>query len=316
MWPKSRAFQPNMAYSVAVLFLNFNRPRHTEGVLNRLRELQPARLYLHCDGPRSTHPDDVDMVAEVRALLETRIDWPCEVKTLFRPVNLGLRDGVSDAINWFFQQETEGVILEDDCVPDLSFFRFCQEMLELYRHDEQIMHIGGSNLAQNYTMQLPGSYVFTRFSFVWGWATWRRAWTNMSLSLEGLEEFKQSEFKKQFVVNGASRTYMQDKFEVTRQQRNHSWAYAWFYSILKNNGLCIVPTVNLVQNVGVGERTSTNTTEANKNARLVAGRLDFPLIHPLNRSIDPYLEQQFFYTSQKKRLRLLLWWVLKKAGLR
>ncbi len=305
-----------MPYSVPVLFLNFNRPLHTQGVLERLRMLQPARLYVHCDGPRASHPSDAKNVADVRAILATQIDWPCELKTLFRTVNLGLREGVFDAINWFFQQETEGIILEDDCVPDPSFFRFCQGMLEQYRHDEQIMHIGGSNLAQKFTMHLPESYVFSKFSFVWGWATWRRAWEKMSPSLDGLNEFEETKFSKQFVVNKLSRDYMLDKFQDTRQRKNNSWAYAWFYSILKNNGLCIVPKMNLVQNVGVGERTSTNTTGSNESARLQAGELDWPLIHPIRRAPDPYLEQQFFYTSQKKRLRLLLWWALKKAGLK
>lgn len=305
-----------MPYSVPVLFLNFNRPRHTQGVLERLRILQPDRLYVHCDGPRNHHPSDAQHVAEVRAILATQIDWPCEVKTLFRTVNLGLREGVSDAINWFFQQETEGIILEDDCVPDLSFFRFCREMLEQYRHDEQIMHIGGSNLAQKLTMHLPESYVFSKFSFVWGWATWRRAWQTMSISLDELDVFAGSKVFKQFVSNSLARSYMLDKFQDTRQRKNNSWAYAWFYSILKNNGLCIVPKINLVQNVGVGERTSTNTTGSNKSAMLEAGQLDWPLIHPVRRIPDRYLEQHFFYTSQKKRLRLLLWWALKKVGLR
>lgn len=305
-----------MSYSVPVLFLNFNRPGHTQGVLDRLRVLQPQRVYIHCDGPRAHHPSDAQNVAEVRHILETGIDWPCEVKTLFRPVNFGLREGVFDAINWFFQQEPEGIILEDDCVPDLSFFRFCREMLELYRHDEQVMHIGGSNLAQQFTRNLTGSYVFSKFSFVWGWATWRSAWQKMSLSLEGLDEFSGSEFEKQFVVNKVSRDYMLDKFQATRQRKNNSWAYAWFYSILKNNGLCIVPKINLIQNVGVGERTSTNTTGSNKSARLQAGQLDWPLIHPVDQLPVPLLEQQFFYTSQKKRHRLWLWWALKKAGIK
>lgn len=305
-----------MPYSVPVLFLTFNRPLHTKAVLDRLRILQPDRLYVHCDGPRAQREDDIKNVHAVRSIIENEIDWHCEVQTLFRPVNLGLRAGVFDAINWFFKQEPEGIILEDDCVPDASFFQFCQEMLELYRNDEQIMHIGGSNLAQRFTENQPGSYVFSKFSFVWGWASWRRAWEKMSVNLDGLESFAHSQIMKQFVPNSLARFYMLDKFRQTQQQKNNSWAYAWFYSILKNNGLCIVPKKNLVQNVGVGERTSTNTTTPNKTARLQASALEWPLIHPVSRMTNPALELQFFYTSQKKCFRLILWSALKKLNLR
>lgn len=305
-----------MAYTVPVLFLTFNRPQHTLAVLQHLRELEPAVLYVHCDGPRAEHADDISKVAAVRTMIEQQIDWPCKVHTLFRSVNLGLRAGVYDAINWFFTQETEGIILEDDCVPDPTFFRFCQEMLTQYRDDPQIMHIGGSNLAQKFTSQRIESYVFSRFSFVWGWATWRRAWEKMSLTLDGLEDFSKTKKYKQFVVNSLARIYMLDKFYHTKERKNNSWAYAWFYSILKNNGLCIVPCKNLVQNVGVGESSATNTTSANEDARIRANHLDWPLIHPLQRTPEASLEQQFFYTSQKKRLRLLLWYALKKVNLR
>ncbi len=123
-------------------------------------------------------------------------------------------------------------------------------------------------------------------------------------------------FFKQFVSSRLSRYYMLDKFQVTKQRKNNSWAYAWFYSILKNNGLCIVPHKNLVQNVGVGERSATNTTTPNKNAMLRANQLDWPIVHPFQKTPNPALEQLFFYTSQKKRPRLLLWWALKKLNIR
>ena len=118
-----------MPYDVPVLFLTFNRPQHTLVVLERLRILQPGRIYIHCDGPRRHHKDDEKNVTAVRAVIEKQIDWPCEIQTLYRTTNMGLRDGVFDAINWFFKHEPEGIIVEDDCVPDLSFFRFCQMML-------------------------------------------------------------------------------------------------------------------------------------------------------------------------------------------
>ncbi len=302
--------------NVPILFLVFNRPVQTKASLERIREAQPSVLYVHCDGPRAHKAGENILVSQVRMLIQTEIDWNCKVVTLYRENNLGLREGVFDAINWFFKQEPEGIILEDDCVPDLTFFRFCEELLERYRNDEQVMHIGGSNLAEKYTSTKTESYVFSRFSFVWGWATWRRAWEKMTLNLEGLDDFEKRSAFKQFMSNSFARSYMLDKFRHTQQRKNNSWAYAWFYSILKNKGLCIVPIKNLIQNVGVGEPSATNTTTSNKDAMLRASRLDWPLLHPVDRTPDPALEQHFFYTSQKKRHRLLIWWALKQMKLR
>lgn len=298
--------------TVPVLFLVFNRPGHTRATLGRLREVKPPRLYVHCDGPRPEVANDAEKVKSVRALIEQEIDWPCDVFTLFRDENMGLRKGVYGAISWFFEAEEKGIVLEDDCVPDPSFFPFCAELLDRYSHDEQIMHIGGSNLVAAVTEHLQESYVFSRFSFVWGWAGWRRAWTKMSPALDGLEDFDLG----RYIPGKMSQAYMKDKFEATRGGRNNSWAYAWFYSIIKNNGICIVPKVNLVQNTGVGEEGATNTTGRNAAARLAAQSVSFPLQHPAGKKIDVKLEQRFFFATQKRQVRLWLWYLLHWLGLR
>ncbi len=298
-----------------VLFLVFNRPEQTRSVLDRIRVVQPPRLYIHCDGPRTDHPDDAVKVAQVRAILEQEIDWACRVQTLYRDSNFGLRAGVFDALNWFFIAEPQGIILEDDCVPDLSLFPYCETLLEHYATDSQIMHIGCSNLAEFFCKDQHSSYIFSRFSFVWGWASWRRAWQQMSLELEGLSDFEQSKTIENLIDDPLAQAYMLDKFQVTQRHENKSWAYSWFYSILNNNGLCIVPKVNLVQNVGVGMEDATNTTGRNIEARRMAKSLQLPLVHPDKRQPDIFLEQHFFYTSQKTRFRLWLWTWRKKLGL-
>ena len=305
-----------MRCQVPVLFLVFNRPRHTQVVLERIRQARPPKIYIHCDGARAQVPGETEKVAEVRAILEKGIDWDCDMKTLYRTENKGLREGVFDALNWFFKNEPCGIVLEDDCVPDLSFFPFCEQLLQHYADDPQIMHIGCSNLAEEQTIGLEESYVFSRFSFVWGWAGWRRAWEKMSLGLNGLTEFERSGKINQLVANPKAQAYMLDKFHATQDRKNNSWAYAWFYSILKNNGLCIVPKVNLVQNVGVGEEGATNTTGRNERARRGTNSIQFPLVHPQKRQPNPHLEQQFFYLTQKSKLRLWIWHFLKAIGLR
>ncbi|MBK7938528.1 MAG: hypothetical protein IPJ82_16235 [Lewinellaceae bacterium] len=134
-----------MRCQVPVLFLVFNRPHHTRAALERIRQVQPFKMYVHSDAARTTAAGEAGKVAEVRAIIEEKTDWPCEIKTLYRTENQGLRAGVFGALNWFFEQEPYGIVLEDDCMPDPTFFRFCSELLERHAGDEQIMHIGCSN---------------------------------------------------------------------------------------------------------------------------------------------------------------------------
>ncbi len=298
-----------------ILLLLFNRPSHTAAVLNCLRQVRPTQLFVHCDGPRGHVPNEAAKVAEVRAEL-SKIDWPCEIHTLFREENAGLRIGVSGALNWFFEAVEQGIVVEDDCLPDVSFFPFCETLLERYAQEERVMHIGGSNLAEASTKALNTSYFFAQFSFVWGWATWRRAWKKMSISLDGFEDYVQENRIQNLIPNPMAQAYMLEKFRATKARENNSWAYAWAYSILKNNGLSIVPRVNLVQNIGIGDAEATHTKKDDLKARLRASGMDFPLSHPKDLERPANLDQALFYASQKSRIRLTLWFLLQKLGLR
>ncbi|MBU6342354.1 MAG: nucleotide-diphospho-sugar transferase [Bacteroidetes bacterium] len=296
-----------MPSQVPVLFLVFNRPDHTRQSLARIRQAKPPVLYVHCDGPRADRKGELEKVAKVQEIIAEMVDWDCRLHTFYRKENKGLRNGVFEAISWFFEHEPMGIILEDDCLPDPSFFPFCAELLEYYKDDPEIMHIGGSNLAEDFTQSYPASYIFSKFSFVWGWASWARAWERMSFEFSGLPDFPTPDLRA---------VYMKQKFEVTQQGRNNSWAYAWFYTILNFNGWCIVSKTNLIQNTGVGDRNATNTRGTNQDAKRPAGNMKFPLIHPEQKALVPSFEKKFFYTSQKKRRRLLLWYLLTKIGLR
>ncbi|MBC7774843.1 MAG: nucleotide-diphospho-sugar transferase [Phycisphaerae bacterium] len=298
-----------------ILLLLFNRPKHTEAVLERLREVQPTQVFVHCDGPRDGVEGEAEKVAAIRAQIE-KIDWPCEVRTLFREQNAGLRAGVYGALNWFFEAVEQGIIIEDDCLPDLSFFPFCEAMLEQYAHEEQVMHIGGSNVAERLTQSLPTSYFFSQFSFVWGWASWRSAWAKMSLDLEGFEDFVRENGIKSLTTEPMAGAYMLEKFRATKARENNSWAYAWAYSVLKQKGLSIVPRINLVQNTGIGEAEATHTKESDNKAKIRASRLAFPLIHPTQVERPKGLDKEIFYASQKSRIRLTLWFLLQKFGFR
>jgi hypothetical protein len=291
--------------------LFFNRPDHAAAVMSRVREARPPRVYAHVDGPRQGRDDD-KLNTEACHMLVRGIDWPCEVHMLFREQNMGLREGVGDALNWFFSREEYGIVLEDDCLPDSSFFPYCEELLLRYRNDERIMHITGSNVAEKHTAHLGESYFFSRFSLVWGWA----AWEKMSPALEGLGEFDEAGCIRALIPGHMAQTYMTDKFRVTSRKENNSWAYAWFYSILKNDGLCIIPKINLIENVGVGDIDATNTRARLRHQLVRAGSMPSPLHHPSTTDVDNELERQIFYHTQKQKWRLFIWYILRLTGLR
>ncbi len=299
-----------MLSDLPVLLLTFNRPAPTRAVLARIREAGIRRLYVHSDAARPHVPGEAEKVAEVRALFDA-LPADMAVQRLFREKNYGLRDGLYGAISWFFEREEYGMILEDDCVPDPTAFRFCAELLAHYRYDERMMHIGCSNLLASQTASLMQSYVFTQFAFVWGWASWRRAWQKMSLDLDGLERFATSSQFTTLTHDRQAQAYLLDKFQVTQRRENNSWAYAWVYSIMRHGGLCLVPTVNAVQNVGIGSAEATNTTGSNDLAGQPASPVLFPLIHPTVIEADRRMDTQFFYATQKRRFRLRLWSLIR-----
>lgn len=298
---------------VPVLILVFNRPETTVRLMEVLQKVRPRRLYVHADGPRASRNGELERVEATKEVVRSMVDWPCEVQTLFRETNAGLREGVYGALNWFFEAEEFGIILEDDCIPDLSFFPYCEELLLRYRWDEMVMHISASNLAEDWTRPKPVDYHWTHFSLVWGWASWRRAWRKMDIGLSALDQFAGMD---SFLDSRWAGAYMMDKFETTRARRNQSWAYAWFFSILLQRGYCILPSVNLVQNVGVGDLQATHTTKKNASAGRKAGSLSFPLRHPGQRRVQPELEMRLFYATQKSKFRLWIWYLLRLLGRR
>jgi hypothetical protein len=239
-----------------VLFLIFNRPETTARVFNEIRASQPRRLYVAADGPRANVEGDAERCEHSRAIALT-VDWPCEVSTLFRDENMGCRRAVSSAIRWFFDREPEGIILEDDCLPDSSFFSFCETLLKHYRNDSRILHIGGNNF-QNGKVRGEGSYYFSRYNHVWGWASWRRAWDLFDSGIRTFPDFLNSEDFRLVFPRADTRAYWAHQFGALRRGEIDTWDYYWAYVIWQSNGLCIVPNRNLVSNIGY-QSMSTHT---------------------------------------------------------
>lgn len=250
-----------------VLFLIFNRPESTRLVFDEIRKAQPKKLFISADGPRKEKDGEDALCSRVRDIIK-QVDWDCEVYTLFRDENLGLKGAITSGINWFFEQVDEGIILEDDCLPGKSFFPFCQEMLEKYREDTRIMAVNSNNF-QNGHKRGDASYFFSRIIKVWGWATWKRAWRHMDITLKTFPDFKENRVIDDLFHDEISRTFWMNKIEAVYNGGN-SWAFAWIYAILSQGGLCVNPQVNLVSNIGFG----TDAVHAhNKNSIFARARI-------------------------------------------
>lgn len=250
-------------FDVPVLFLIFNRLDTTKEVFEAIREIKPAKLYIAGDGPRILREKEVKDVTEIRNYVLSRIDWPCEVSTLFRDENLGCKKAVSSAITWFFNLEEEGIILEDDCLPNQSFFPYCKILLEKYRYDERVRHITGTNVKVRENIG-DGSYYFSNFTHVWGWASWRRVWKDYDCELDLLDRFITLKLLPEIYNNKWVNNQLTANFTAIANGRIDTWDYQYLFLNFWNNGLTIFPNVNLIKNIGFGEG-ATHTTNAISN---------------------------------------------------
>lgn len=227
----------------AVLFLAFNRPEATNRVLGAIRRARPPRLYVAADGARMDRPGEVEKINAVRRCIMSGIDWECEVKTLFRETNLGCKYAVSGAVTWFFENEDQGIILEDDCLPSQSFFWFCEHLLMRYRADRRVGHISGYN---HFPFRVQTSdYFFSLIPGIWGWATWADRWRDYDVEMENYPSYPN--FVNRF-SNRAHAKYWVDVF--SRISDIDTWDYQWAYTLLSNGYLAIRPSSNLVTNIG------------------------------------------------------------------
>ncbi|BAW97785.1 methyltransferase FkbM (plasmid) [[Synechococcus] sp. NIES-970] len=261
-----------------VAFLVFNRPDTTQQVFNSICQAKPPKLLVVADGPRETHPDDAAKCAAVRAIIDT-VDWDCEVLTNYSDINLGCKNRVSSGLDWVFKEVEEAIILEDDCLPDQSFFPFCEELLEKYRDTEKIMAISGDNF-QFSKKRTEYSYYFSIYNHCWGWATWRRAWQHYDVSMKQWGQINQIEFLNKNFLNFWAAKYWQNKFNQTYLDKINTWDYQWTFTCWQKNGLTILPEVNLVKNIGFDSSGTHTTSKFNLYANLETTPISFPLKHP------------------------------------
>ena len=262
----------------AVLFVIFNRPGTTQKVFEAIRAAKPKRLYLAADGPRPGVPGDALLCKQTREIV-AKIDWDCEVKTLFRDENKGCKNGVSAAINWFFSNEEEGIILEDDCLPANSFFKFCDTLLEKYRHDTRVRHITGCNL-QFGKKWGQSTYYFSNRTHVWGWASWRMVWDDYDLSLEKYDSAEIGKQMKNIYDDDLVAESWANIFNEVKAGKINSWAYPLDFANFFNNGLVIIPNENLISNIGFSANATNTLNENNVYANIPLTEID-EISHPV-----------------------------------
>ncbi|MEI7737021.1 MAG: hypothetical protein WCI49_16240, partial [Ferruginibacter sp.] len=260
-----------MAFETPILFLVFNRPDTTAQVFAQLRTIQPKYLYVAADGPRSAKEGEDELCTETRSIA-TNIDWDCELKTLFREQNHGCGKAVSEAITWFFEQVEEGIILEDDCLPEISFFKYCEVLLNRYKNEDDILHISGNNF-QFGKKRGDGDYYFSILGFIWGWATWRRAWALYQFDLSKAAEIDHLKYQRAFGNHIEFIEYYSSIFEMMKNNAIDTWDYQWLHAIILNNAFAVCPEINLVENIGFGSQATHTKEKAEWNEKNISFQL-------------------------------------------
>ena len=244
-------------YDIPILFIIFNRKEIALTSFDKIKKIQPRKIYIASDGPRDFVLDEFDVVNNVRQTILEQIDWNCEIKTLFQKKNLGCSLGVYSAITWLFENEEFGIILEDDCIVSNSFFSYMEYLLKKYKDENRVGMIAGHNQLGVYKSSY--SYIFSKYKACWGWATWKRAWENMDLRML----WRETENKDSVLLNmgykGKDYRYWKYRLHLIDIHAVSAWDWQWYFSLAKNNQLCIFPQKNLVSNVGFG-KNATHTS--------------------------------------------------------
>ena len=304
---------PPPTRSAVALFL-YRRPDTSARVLDAIREARPSRLLVVANAPREDVEGEAEVCEKTRALVET-VDWDCELSTDFATEHLPQTERIESGIDWVFEQCEEAILLEDDCVPDPTFFRFCDELLDRYRGQERVMSISGNNF-QFFTPASEDSYYFSRYPHIWGWATWRRAWSQHDRAMSTWPELRDGHWLTEFFDDAGDISFWSHVFETTYRDRD-AWDRAWLFSCWVRGGLHAIPNANLVSNIGFrDDATNTTPLQGLLLADLPTEPMSFPLRHPhevrRNEGADTYTDRLLYggnvsrMLGRVRRMRRLL----------
>jgi hypothetical protein len=296
---------------IPVVLIVFNRPQTTRQVFERISRARPKTLFLVADGPRPGKSDDAVGCKEVREMVQS-VNWDCDVHCDFSDENLGTKMRISSGLGRVFSEVDRAIILEDDCVPDVSFFPYCETLLKIFEDDPRIMMICGIN-HQGSDVPIPYSYYFSRYMLCWGWATWARAWKHYDGDMSLWPLARDQKLLEGLFENRISARYWAKRFQMTYEGKLNSWSYPWTLSCWLQNGLSILPSKNLVSNIGFGSQATNTFGKRNRLANLPVSQMQFPLIHPpyVQRYMpaDLYIERIIY---RDKLLTPVKRWIKKK----
>lgn len=286
-----------------VLFIVFNRPETTRKVFERIRQIKPKKFFIAADGPRKEKHEDIGKCEEVKRIV-SQIDWDCELYTLFRKENLGCGRGPFEAINWFFEHVEQGIILEDDCFPSLSFFKYAEELLCKYKDNTKVWHIAGNSFYTNEEFQ--SSYYFSCYGHIWGWATWRRAWQHYDFDLRNIDRaILESRIDVTFLTREEKYYWLKHYDYVINLSEKDFWDYQWSITLWYNNALSIIPTKNLISNLGFGEN-ATHTFDKNSWLAALKSYDLWNIIHNdrvvQNKRADLFTSKKIFGIQTRKEI--------------
>jgi len=276
----------NENFKQPVLFCIFNRPELTARVFESIRLRKPKTLFIASDGPRNLNPED-DAKVEAARQIVSKVDWDCDLQTRFLSKNLGCKMAMSSAISWAFEKTEQLIILEDDCLPSSSFFDYCDSLLTRYRDEEDVMMISGNNFQP--APRSDASYYFSRWTHIWGWATWKRAWQHFDVDVS---KQLRSVFK-----NPTEYAYWSRTLDSQFAGNIDTWDFPWAYAVWANNGISILPERNLVTNIGFGDDATHTKNPESKLAGIPAcemGQLLHPIKIKVNEEADRYTWKTIF----------------------
>ncbi|KAA6232075.1 glycosyltransferase family 2 protein [Chlorobium phaeovibrioides] len=287
-----------------VLFLTYKRFRTAEPVFEAIRQAKPPRLYFASNAPNPANEGEDQLVQKVRNLLKL-VDWPCEVYTLFHEKYFAVKYSIPTAIDWFFEHEEEGIILEDDVLPHPDFFMFCETLLHRYAEDHRVWMITGDNF-QDGQKRGSGSYYFSRYTHIWGWATWRRAWKHYDIDISYWKEWNKSDAWRQLWSDNVERHYWEKIFNRMFDHGIDTWDYQWTASAWYHGGLTATPNVNLVSNIGFGEDATHTTSASSSHAEIPVQSLG-ELMHPAKIEQDKNADRYAFNHAFGGRTQRFPW---------
>lgn len=285
------------SFEVPVLLLGFNRPEECRQVILSLREVGAKKVYFNVDGPRTNSHSDIQKVEKVRQL-SNLFDWDCELHIRFLNENLGCKLAISSGISWFFENVDEGIILEDDCLPNRDFYYFCERMLEKYRSSYNVMHISGTSYLPS-NIEYRTNHYFSAIHDVWGWATWKRAWDHFSINIEYLDKKSEEELLNNYFGSKKVANWFHGYLENSKSTTCTLWSTYWSFALITRNALSVAPIVNLVRNIGFQSEATHGTDKSFQLYNVFPLKSLSNLPDPLDISVSRDLDRARFRLIKK-----------------